>query len=48
MANTWQFGVEATLPLTAADQHGVGVTGEFHLYLDDLVPALFQPLMGAI
>ena len=48
MANTWQFGVEATLPLTAADQHGVGITGEFHVYLDDLVPAFFQPLMGAI
>jgi hypothetical protein len=48
MANTWQFGIEATLPLTAADQHGVGVTGEFHVYLDDLVPAFFQPLIGAI
>lgn len=48
MANTWQFGVEATLPLTADDQHGVGVTGEFHVFLDDLVPTFFQPLMGAI
>jgi hypothetical protein len=48
MGNTWQFGIEASLPVTAADQHGVGVTGQFHVYLDDLVPAFFKPLTGGI
>jgi hypothetical protein len=48
MARTWQFAVEVTLPLTAGDQHGVGVTGDFHVFLDDLVPAFFQPLTGGI
>jgi len=48
LARTWEFAVEATLPLTAGDQHGVGVAGEFHVFLDDLVPAFFQPLTGGI
>ena len=48
IGNTWQFGVEASLPVTAGDQHGVGVNAEFHVFLDDLVPAFFQPIMGAI
>jgi hypothetical protein len=48
IGNTWQFGIEASLPLTAGDQHGVGVNGQFHVFLDDLVPAFFQPIMGAI
>ena len=46
IANTWQFGVEAMLPVTANDQHGVGVTAQFHVFLDDLLPAFQQPLLG--
>jgi hypothetical protein len=48
IGNTWQFAVEASLPLTAGDQHGVGVNAQFHVFLDDLVPAFFQPLTGRI
>lgn len=46
LANTWQFGVEAMFPVTANDQHGVGFTAQFHVFLDDLLPAFQQPLIG--
>jgi hypothetical protein len=47
LAETWQFGLEATMPITSANQHGVGVIGQFHVFLDDLLPAIFgQPLFG--
>jgi hypothetical protein len=46
LADSWQFGVEAVVPVTARDQHGVGVIGQFHVFLDDLVPALAQPIFG--
>jgi hypothetical protein len=48
LGNKWQFGVEATIPVTAADQHGIGVTAQVHIFLDDLFPAFWQPIMGAL
>ena len=45
--DTWQFGLEAMIPFNGSDQRGVGVIGQFHVYLDDLLPAIFgQPLFG--
>jgi hypothetical protein len=45
--NTWQFGFEAVLPFNNNNQRGAGVIGQFHVYLDDLMPAVFgQPLFG--
>lgn len=48
IADTWQFGLEAVMPLnTNNGQHGVGVIGQFHVFLDDLLPAIFgQPIFG--
>jgi len=46
-ATTWQFAVEAVLPLNAASGHGVGVRAQLLLFLDDLVPSLFsKPLLS--
>jgi hypothetical protein len=30
----WQFGIEAMIPMTRATGRGVGVTGQFHVWLD--------------
>jgi hypothetical protein len=47
LAETWQFGLEATMPITSSVQHGMGVIGQFHVFLDDLLPAIFgQPIFG--
>ena len=47
LAQSWQFGVEAMVPLSAANQHGTGVIGQFHIFLDDLLPSIFaHPLFG--
>ena len=46
--NGWQVAVEAVLPINAASGRGVGVVGELHFYLDDLMPdTLGRPLFGA-
>ena len=46
-ATTWQFAVEAVLPLNAASGHGVGVRTQLLLFLDDLAPSLFgKPLLS--
>lgn len=47
LGNTWQVGVEAIVPLTSATQNGTGVIGQFHVFLDDLFPAVFsKPIFG--
>ena len=46
LANTWQLGVEATIPVTANDQHGVGIAVQLHVFLDDWLPEFSQPLLG--
>jgi hypothetical protein len=44
---TWQFAVEAVVPLNAASGHGVGVRAQLLLFLDDLAPSLFgKPLLS--
>ena len=46
-ANTWQFAVEAVVPLDSVAGHGVGVRTQLLLFLDDLVPSVFgKPLLG--
>ena len=46
--NGWQFALEAVLPINAASGRGVGVVGELHFYLDDLMPdTLGRPIFGA-
>jgi hypothetical protein len=46
--NGWQFALEAILPVNSASGKGVGVVGELHFYLDDLMPdTLGRPLFGA-
>jgi hypothetical protein len=34
----WQFGVEAMIPMTRASGRGLGVTAQFHVWLDYLFP----------
>ena len=47
MADTWQFAVEALIPVNAASGHNVGVVGELHFFLDDIFPnSLGKPLFG--
>ena len=46
--NGWQFALEAVLPVNSASGKGVGVVGELHFYLDDLMPdTLGRPIFGA-
>lgn len=45
LGNTWQFGIEAMIPVSAATQHGTGVIAQFHIFLDSF-PAFAQPLFG--
>jgi hypothetical protein len=43
----YQIGLEAIIPINGASGNGVGVLGQFHLYLDDMFPhTLGQPLIG--
>ena len=34
----WQFGIEAIIPMTRATGKGLGVTAQFHVWLDYLFP----------
>jgi hypothetical protein len=45
LGNTWQFGIEAMIPVSADTQHGTGVIAQFHVFLDSF-PAFAQPLFG--
>jgi hypothetical protein len=45
LGNTWQFGIEAMMPVSAGTQHGTGVIAQFHIFLDSF-PAFAQPLFG--
>ena len=46
--NGWQVALEAVLPINSASGRGVGVVGELHFYLDDLMPdTLGRPIFGA-
>ncbi len=38
MADTWQFALEAIVPVNGASGHGVGVVGEMHFFFDDMFP----------
>ena len=41
----FQVGLEAQVPVNAAERHGIGVLGQLHLYLDDMFPkTIGQPL----
>jgi hypothetical protein len=49
-ADTWQFGIEASIPATSASRtaQGNGIIAQFHLFLDDLLPnSLGKPLIDA-
>ncbi len=47
IGSTYQVGLEAIIPVNSASGSGVGVLGQFHLYLDDMFPkTLGQPLIG--
>ena len=41
-----QFGVEALIPVNARSGSRVGVLVQFHIYLDDLLPSIFHPIIG--
>ena len=46
-ADSWQFALEAIVPLNAASGRGNGVVGELHFYLDDIFPnTLGKPIFG--
>ena len=48
VADKYQLGVEAIIPINRASGDGVGVIGQLHLYLDDIFPnSLGKPLFGA-
>jgi hypothetical protein len=47
IGSTYQIGLEAIIPVNSASGSGVGVLGQFHVYLDDMFPkTLGQPLIG--
>lgn len=46
-ANSWQFAVEATIPVNRDSGTGVGVIGQLHFFLDDIFPAtLGRPIFS--
>jgi hypothetical protein len=46
-AASWQFALEAIIPLNGASGHGAGVVGELHFFLDDIFPdSLGKPIFG--
>jgi hypothetical protein len=48
VAKTYQFGIEAIIPVNRASGDGVGVIGQFDLYLDDILPkSIGRPLLAA-
>ncbi|THD45706.1 MAG: hypothetical protein E7774_07525 [Bradyrhizobium sp.] len=49
MADTWQFALEAIVPINSASGRGVGVVGELHFFLDDIFPdSLGKPLFAGL
>jgi len=38
MADTWQFALEAIVPMNSASGRGVGAVGELHFFFDDIFP----------
>jgi hypothetical protein len=46
LGGKWQFGLEAMIPVSAGTQHGTGVIGQFHIFLDDMFPAFARPIFG--
>jgi len=47
MADTWQFALEAIIPINAESGHGIGAVGELHFFLDDIFPdSLGKPIFG--
>ncbi len=38
ISDTWQFALEAIVPMNGASGHGVGVVGELHFFFDDIFP----------
>jgi hypothetical protein len=47
VADKYQLGVEAIIPVNRASGDGVGVIGQLHLYLDDIFPnSLGRPLFA--
>ncbi len=47
MANTWQFALEAIIPMNAESGRGIGAVGELHFFLDDIFPdSLGKPIFG--
>lgn len=46
-ADTWQFALEASIPINRDSGKGVGFVGEMHFFFDDLFPnSLGKPLFG--
>ena len=46
-ADTWQFALEAIVPVNAQSGTNVGFVGELHFFLDDIFPnSLGKPLFG--
>jgi hypothetical protein len=44
----WQFGIEAMIPMTRATGKGLGVTAQFHVWLDYLFPnSLGRPVFSS-
>jgi hypothetical protein len=47
VANTYQLAVEAIIPINRASGDNIGVVGQLHLYLDDMLPrSIGKPLFG--
>jgi hypothetical protein len=47
VGSVYQIGLEAIIPVNRTSGSGVGVLGQFHIYLDDMFPGtLGQPLIG--
>jgi hypothetical protein len=48
VGNTFQFAVEALIPINRQSGSNVGVIAQLHLYLDDVDPrGIGKPLFGA-
>jgi hypothetical protein len=48
VADKYQLGFEAIIPVNRASGDGVGVIGQLHLYLDDIFPkTIGRPLFAA-
>jgi hypothetical protein len=47
MADTWQFALEAIVPMNSASGRGVGAVGELHFFFDDIFPdSLGKPIFN--